>query len=184
VLSIRQDRLAYRFTQPTSEANAYGEDLSDVPYAAYATKVAALFPRIVRGLREGSRVLGVVVKGHAKAYPVSQIRARIATADVLGGEPILVTFDDGAYAARVLARRLDGRLLTFRVSGNRLLDGETGSRWTLAGEAEAGPLKGRRLRLLPSTFSYWFAWRRFHPAGEIFAARGDRTSDGGNVDRQ
>lgn len=43
-------------------------------------------------------------------------------------------------------------------------DHDTGSVWSQpTGEAVAGPRKGRRLELLPVTYTTWGAWRETHP---------------------
>jgi Protein of unknown function (DUF3179) len=162
VLSIRRDALAHRFTQP-GELD-HGE-LTDQPYATYWTKVSAYFHRRVRGLQDGSLVLGVVRGGSARAYLLSLVRSRRAINDRLGGEPILVAqSDQDAVWGTVFARRLDGKALEFSVRGGALVDSQTRSRWELdTGRAVAGPLAGRRLRRLPATSSYWFAWRGLYP---------------------
>jgi Protein of unknown function (DUF3179) len=70
----------------------------------------------------------------------------------------------------VYDRELDGRRLSFGVSGklyrNSLImyDRETHSLWShFLGAAVKGPLKGKELRFVPSTFTDWAAWRRDHP---------------------
>lgn len=169
VLSIARDEFASRFTAPDVELTSRGEELSNVPYAAYATKTAVYFPRVVRGVQEGERVLGVVANGHAQAYTLDVLRAGRALNLQLGGLPLLVTFDPDTYSASVFSRRVDGRVLTFALAGaDAVRDRETGTRWALRdGTARSGPLARTRLARVPSTFSYWFAWRRFHPATAV-----------------
>ncbi len=54
-------------------------------------------------------------------------------------------------------------------------DHETGSIWSQPlGEAIAGPLKGTRLELLPSTLTTWSDWRELHP--ETVALDADSTT--------
>lgn len=72
--------------------------------------------------------------------------------DVLGDEPVVVTYDPLAGVPRAFRRRVGDRVLEFGVSGlvynhNFLLyDRETGSLWVqFTGEAIAGPLAGRTL---------------------------------------
>jgi len=48
----------------------------------------------------------------------------------------------------VFRRELDGRPLTFEWDGAGVIDRETGSRWSLLGEARDGPLAGRRLEVV------------------------------------
>lgn len=68
------------------------------------------------------------------------------------------------------AREVDGRTLTFGVSGmlsrNVLVmyDRQTGSFWSqLIGEAISGNLIGTRLEYLPSWMTTWDEWKRMHP---------------------
>jgi len=55
-------------------------------------------------------------------------------------------------------------------------DHSTGSIWSQPlGEALAGPLKGRKLELLPSQFTTWGSWRAEHPETLALDAPGDPT---------
>lgn len=72
------------------------------------------------------------------------------------------------------AREVDGQTLTLAVSGmlwNRSLvmrDVETGSLWShLLGEAMQGPLKGKRLRQVPSLITDWQTWRERFPNSSV-----------------
>jgi hypothetical protein len=78
----------------------------------------------------------------------------------------------------VYDRELRGRTLTLGVSGklyrNSLImyDRETESLWShLLGAAVRGPLKGARLRMIPSTFTEWGEWRRAHPDTLVLTPR-------------
>ena len=70
----------------------------------------------------------------------------------------------------VYARTVEGRALTFQVSGmlwrNSLVmvDRETGTWWShVTGEGLRGDLAGRRLEMLPSVQTSWREWREAHP---------------------
>ena len=64
---------------------------------------------------------------------------------------------------------VDGTALTFEVLGLlkdvfTMVDRQTGTVWQhLDGSAVRGPLKGRRLEIVPLQLSYWGEWRRSHP---------------------
>jgi len=60
-------------------------------------------------------------------------------------------------SAAVYRREVDGRRLTFVTRADGIADRETGSRWTLLGEAVAGPLRGRRLGIVPARAGFRFA---------------------------
>ena len=49
------------------------------------------------------------------------------------------------------------------------VDLETGSRWTLEGRAESGPMHGARLVPLERSYTaFWFGWAAFHPETRLW----------------
>ena len=62
-----------------------------------------------------------------------------------------------------------GSQLTFRFDGRSYGDEETGSEWSLSGQAVSGPLKGEKLEPLPSRYTFWFAYVAAFPDTELFA---------------
>ena len=70
---------------------------------------------------------------------------------------------------------IDGRVLTFRLVGINnqnfvMQDDQTGSWWQqVSGEAILGPLKGRRLTLLPFDHLTFALWREESPRGRVLA---------------
>ncbi|MBT4863718.1 MAG: DUF3179 domain-containing protein [Planctomycetaceae bacterium] len=70
----------------------------------------------------------------------------------------------------VYARTLEGRTLTFAVSGMLwemslvMIDQETRSLWShLLGESMRGPLQGQSLEMIPSVITDWKTWKEHHP---------------------
>ena len=138
------------------------------PYAARFT--GSGFAGVAEA-REGpveAEDLVIGVEGHieARAY----LARRMASGgrlvhDELEGAPIAVFLSEDLTTARVYDLRLDDRSLKLELhDGDRLRDVETGSTWEpLSGEAVDGPLKGRRLKPLVSTYSLWFAWHKYRP---------------------
>ena len=68
------------------------------------------------------------------------------------------------------AREIDGRVLTFGVSGKLIMnalvmyDRETDSLWSqFLGVAVRGEFEGQRLEPLPATLTEWASWRETHP---------------------
>jgi hypothetical protein len=169
VLSIRHDAYAKRFTEPIELSTGRGVVETDDPYDLYESKIGVYFPFSVRGIVDGTIVLGLRIGERAKAYPWLALVRRRAIGDLVGGEPVLVTYDGSALSASAFSRRLDGRVLRFRLAGRDLVDGDTKTRWSLAtGRALSGPLAGKRLRRLPATQAYWFAWREIYPMTAIY----------------
>jgi len=118
-------------------------------------------------------VLGVEVGGESRAYPLNMIGrpGREVVNDTLGGKLIAVTFCGLCETPLVFSREVDGRSLTFYVSGvvvesNMIIkDVETRSGWIqLLGEAVDGPLRGKELQAFPAVWTEWKTWRAEHPA--------------------
>lgn len=63
----------------------------------------------------------------------------------------------------VFSSLLDGQALTFSLSGDDVIDDQTGSRWSVTGLALDGPLAGAQLDAIPHVDTFWFAWVAFHP---------------------
>jgi hypothetical protein len=139
-----------------------------IPYGARFTgKAFASVAEAEEGpVRPVDLVIGVEGHVEARAYLARRLAAggRLVH-DELEGTPIAVFLSEDLATARVYDRRLDDRTLRLELAaGDRLRDVETGSIWEpLSGEAIAGPLKGRRLQPLVSTYSLWFAWHKYRP---------------------
>jgi hypothetical protein len=74
----------------------------------------------------------------------------------------------------VYARDVDAKTLTFGVlilRWNRnfvMYDKDSGTLWSqFLGEAMEGPLRGKKLELIPSVFTTWKTWSREHPDGTV-----------------
>lgn len=132
-------------------------------------------PRFVRGseakwLREDDRVLALESAGVAKAYPVRILNWHEVVNDEIGGEPVLVSFCPLCGTGMAFDPRVDGRRLTFGVSGLLynsdvlMYDRQTESLWTQIGRrAVAGSLRGAELRQVPMMHTTWGRWRERHP---------------------
>ena len=123
-------------------------------------------------------VLGVVVEGRARAYPVAILNWHELVNDTLGGEPILVSFCPLCGTGMIFDRRVRGAARTFGVSGllyrSDLLmyDHESQSLWSqIAAEAVVGPAIGERLHLLRSKIDHWGNWRRDHPDTTVLSRK-------------
>jgi len=112
-------------------------------------------------------VLGVVLDQTARAWSFEQLKESRIVNDAVGGTAVLVTFDPVSATARLFARQLADRTLTFQRTAGGMSDLETGSTWDPAtGQVLAGPLAGQRLAILPGVVSYEHVWRRFYPRSE------------------
>lgn len=119
------------------------------------------------------RVLGFPGQGPrgALAYPFGAMEERgdlwIGELEYLGA-PAVVLWDAGGKAAVALRPELDGEPVTLRVEDGAFRDAETGSTWSVTGEALSGPLAGRRLEVVPEAYvAFWTPWVNFHPETEL-----------------
>ena len=149
-------------TQVLSRDTGAQRDYSEDPFLGYGEHVTAgrfAFPvsdaAMDGRLRAGTRVLGVRVGMEARAFPLEGGKISVF-AYSFGGVPVVV-FSDGEGGGGAYRPFVDDRMLTFRPSGNRFRDRETGSQWTLAGEAVEGQLAGQLLEAVPARTAFWFA---------------------------
>ncbi len=115
-------------------------------------------------------VVGIVVGGQARAYPLRILNWHEVVDDSVGGTPVVVTYCPLTASGIVYKRSLRGKELTLGVSGqlyqSNLLfyDRQTESLWSqIQGQALTGAMTGSRLVPLLSTVTTWKAWRGAHP---------------------
>jgi hypothetical protein len=115
-------------------------------------------------------VVGLVRENTAVAYPFRYLSGQPLVNDLVGRQPALVVFSARSSTGVIFSRKVRDRVLTFanlrREKGELWMDDiETKSTWrALSGEAIQGKLAGSRLEPLPSTLSFWFAWKGFYPS--------------------
>ncbi|MDA1133024.1 MAG: DUF3179 domain-containing protein [Proteobacteria bacterium] len=119
-------------------------------------------------------VIGLVVNGVARAYPLQILIQHEIVNDVIGGVPVAVTFCPLCNTSVVYERTVDGAVLDFGVSGMLrhsdliMYDRQTESWWQqFTGDAIAGAHAGTILRALPSRLESWDAFRARAPTGEV-----------------
>jgi hypothetical protein len=118
------------------------------------------------------KVIGVVVNGAPRAYPLRVLVWHEVVNDTVGGIPIVVTYNPLSFGIAVFGRRVAGRTLEFGFSGllyqsNLLMYDRAGthpaeSLWSqLQARAIAGPAaeSSRTLDLVPFALSRWEDWQ-------------------------
>ena len=174
-------------SRDTGNERAYGRN----PYPGYdnANERPFLFSGEIDGrLAPKERVVTIDRGGSTIAVPFAALEATGVIEIVTGPEPVVVfwapgtasaldaaTIDAGrdAGATGVFVPITDGRRLTFSRAGGRdgaITDAETGSTWSVTGQAIAGPLAGSRLEPIVHGNHFWFSWVVFRPETEIWSA--------------
>lgn len=128
-------------------------------------------------LSDNAEVIGVVVSGKARAYAIYAFGlspAKHVVNDLIGEEPVSITYCDRTNCARVFTSAAKGVPLNLDVAGFTadgmalLLDGveydqTTGKNLTAP---DGAPLP---YRACPFERTTWGSWRRAHPDSEVFA---------------
>ena len=117
-------------------------------------------------LSDDDRVLGLVVDGHAKAYPIKILDWHEIVNDSVGSQHFAVTYCPLCGTGVVFAANIADTALVFGVSGLLynsdvlLYDRNSESLWSqLMGKAIAGKLKGTLLTQLPVEHTSWKDWQ-------------------------
>ena len=122
-------------------------------------------------LKSRDVVIGLVVGGEARAYPMNTILKQNPIEDRLGGAPILlVVGPDGKSVRTFLSRVGDTDIELFRRSGEgefSLVDSD-GGEWNFKGCATSGSATGKCLPELPGIKDYWFDWRNYHAETTVY----------------
>lgn len=177
-----------------SRETDYDRAYAKNPYVGYddASKSPLLYEGPVDDKRKPmARVVGVTLEDRGRAYPLDVLRAKRAVNDTLAGTPLVVLWRSGTASALdraqvaggkdigqtgVFRRTLAGRTLTFQPRDDSLfVDRQTGSTWTVLGEAVAGPLKGKTLEALPHHDTFWFVWSAFQSPEALYEAGSSST---------
>ena len=137
------------------------------------------FIRVGDEARIGERepVIAVELEGaKPRAYPIRYLTWHEIVNDQIAGLPVAVTFCPLCNSGLTFDRRVDGRVLTFGVSGKLrnsdmvMYDRETQSWWQQAiGTGIVGEMTGVELVQLPSWMESWSEFRERNPDGLVMA---------------
>lgn len=168
---------------PTRRFDALYRDAG--PFCVPFDSIPALdHPRLVAAdkarLPGDEPVVAVRVGSMSRAYPIRYLTFHEVVNDLVARVPVAITFCPLCNSAVVFDRRVGRRTLSFGVSGKLryanlvMFDRRSLSLWQQAtGEAVAGDLIGKRLRLIPSSMVSFASWRAENPSGMVMAAPGD-----------
>ncbi len=192
IVSFAEARETYPDAQVLSRETGFSRAYGRNPYVGYDEIDSPAF--LFRGETDGrlppkeravTFEFGAGSDAEAVAYPFSALTTERVVNDEVGGRPIAVFWEAGTRSAlgagdiadgrdvgavNVFERQLNGRALTFSWQDGAFRDEETGSRWTLLGEAVAGQLTGAQLTPVVHDNTLWFAWAAFRPETRIYGA--------------
>lgn len=123
-------------------------------------------------LKPSATVLGVEFDKQQKAYPLNGLPERACIQDSVGGKKIAVFWYEPTRTAVAFEAKVGNQTLTLyadNVSPETapFKDKETGTRWTLAGRAVDGPLRGKELKWVSSIQCRWHAWSAEYPQTQV-----------------
>lgn len=135
-------------------------------------------PEAERWLDEREPVIVLEVAEDVRAYPLQILIWHEIVNDVVGGQPVSVTYCPLCNTALAFDRRLDGQVLDFGTTGRLrhsdlvMYDRQTETWWQQAtGEGIVGTHAGRRLRFIPAPIMSWRDFRMAYPAGRVLSRK-------------
>ena len=161
------------------------------PYSGYsASSRPFLFSGEIDDRFEAlSRVVGVDTGDAIRAYPFDALQQRQVINDTIGDVPVAILWggdtadaldqrvigtSDAIGTALALDPVVGGVALTF-VPGptpGTFVDDQTGSTWTVLGQATDGELAGTQLDVVTHRNEFWFAWQAFFGPEEVYESAG------------
>ncbi len=185
-LALASGCFAHRYRDSPRVAVVAGDPLVQMAPAADFRSVdrATMVPLAhhTRSPDGNDRILGLVLPGGARAYPLGLLDRFEIVNDEMGDASYVVVRCALTGVAAVWNRRLRGRTLLFESTGalwrDTLVfrDRETGTYWSAAtGVALAGPLGGERLSGIAAVVTRGDRWREAHP-DSLYLDLGEKTT--------
>jgi hypothetical protein len=132
-------------------------------------------------------VIGLIVDGDARAYPLRILIWHEIVNDVIGSVPVAVTYCPLCNTGLVFDRRVGDRVLEFGTTGKLrhsdlvMYDRTTESWWQqFLGEAIVGELTGTQLTILPARLESFAGFKERAPDGRVQVPRSDARGYGAN----
>lgn len=127
-------------------------------------------------LQSGDLVLGLDINGDVRAYPLKILVWHEIVNDVVGGEPVAVTYCPLCFTNQVFKRTIEGAVVEFGTSGKLynsnlvMYDRSTESYWSQAmSQAIVGKHAGFVLERVPFDVAYWEDWKAIYPETKVLS---------------
>lgn len=125
-------------------------------------------------LADREPVIGLIINGDARAYPLRIMMWHEIANDVVGGTPVVVTYCPLCNTAIAFEAEIDGRTLDFGTSGKLrfsdlvMYDRQTQSWWQqFSGRGLVGEYAGTLLPLVSTRLMSWGEFKSDHPEGQV-----------------
>ena len=143
----------------------FNKDYKDLALFDKGTIKSGLEKRDSLSWKNKSWVVGIEHGQYAKAFDWNGLVKNKLIQDSLPGLPFLITLANDSTNFNTWNRNVNGVSLNFdkKHANDTLIDLNTGSKWNIAGECVAGPLKGNKLQPVQSYQEFWHSWKYFHP---------------------
>ncbi len=128
----------------------------------------------VKNLADTEPVVGRIINGKARAYPLRILTWHEIVNDELGGVPVAVTYCPLCNSAIIFDRRLDGKVLDFGTTGKLrhsemvMYDRQTENWWQqFLGQGIVGEMTGKRLKTNPAQLESFANYKKRAPGGDV-----------------
>ena len=187
IISFADFRAAHPDGLVLSRETGFNRRYGQNPYVGYDTigQNPFLFDGEIDGrLPAMVRVIALSLDEVDIAYPLPTLAEMGVINDEQAGQPIAVFHTPGtssALGAATIADAedigatgvfdpvIDGEQLTFRAENGRFIDDQTGSTWTILGQAIDGHHSGNQLSRLVHADHFWFSWAAFKPDTIVYS---------------
>jgi len=137
------------------------------------------FVSVIEGnkfLEDTDKVVGIKLNGDIRAYPLQILVWHEIVNDVVGDNPLAVTYCPLCFTNQVFNRTINHTVLEFGTSGKLynsnlvMYDRTSKSLWSQAlGEAIVGSNAGAKLERIPFDVAFWKDWKQLYPNSKVLS---------------
>ena len=127
-------------------------------------------------LQDSELVLGLEIEGDVRAYPLRILVWHEIVNDVVGGEPVAMTYCPLCFTNQVFKRTIEGNEVEFGTSGKLynsnlvMYDRASETLWSQAlGQAIVGEHAGKTLERIPFDIAYWKDWKALYHDSKVLS---------------